>query len=465
MVRLNWMSAASTIVSTAVPRGPSANPADGPYELLESAGPAEITLLRSGNLALAVTVDYATTTAGTAGPGDFSPVAGTLTFAPGAASARFFVIDDRVTDGTKTIGLALTNPSGGAVILGAPTATIVITDAAPGYTFTEIATTSDDGFSSLALPRINDAGVVAYAGTLADGTMEIRTSDASIMLANDPSAAIFPDIAFNNAGHLAFGGTLTDGRRGVFRVSPTTVSIVALSGSASGEFRSFGSPSLNDTAIWSSPPKSSAASACSSRPRVTAWSRWPTPAAIPSRLSRRSRRSTTPGWCSSDVPPDGDARRVQGRRRARRGGQRLVAGCGLPGAALQPQRARPGLGHRPGHHGRPAGVDPRRPEGALVTTATTESGAYANLSQGDNSPAFSNAGMVAFWAGLPAGHPGSSPGPIPAAGKVLQTGDPLFGSTVVETSLGGLNNRGEITFRARLSNGRQVIGVATPPRP
>lgn len=191
MVRLNWMSAASTIVSTAVPRGPSANPADGPYELLESAGPAEITLLRSGNLALAVTVDYATTTAGTAGPGDFSPVAGTLTFAPGAASARFFVIDDRVTDGTKTIGLALTNPSGGAVILGAPTATIVITDAAPGYTFTEIATTSDDGFSSLALPRINDAGVVAYAGTLADGTMEIRTSDASIMLASDPSAAIF----------------------------------------------------------------------------------------------------------------------------------------------------------------------------------------------------------------------------------------------------------------------------------
>ena len=33
----------------------------------------------------------------------------------------------------------------------------------------------------------------------------------------------------------------------MFRVSPTTVSIIALSGSASGEFRSFGSPSLNNT--------------------------------------------------------------------------------------------------------------------------------------------------------------------------------------------------------------------------
>jgi len=106
-----------------------------------------------------------------------------------------------------------------------------------------------------------------------------------------------------------------------------------------------------------------------------------------------------------------------------------------------------------------------RTQGALVTTTTTESGAYANLSQGDNSPAFNDAGMVAFWAGLPAGSSGIFTGPIPAAGKVLQTGDPLFGSTVVETSLGGLNNRGEITFRARLSNGRQVIGVATPPRP
>ena len=124
---------------------------------------------------------------------------------------------------------------------------LTIVDATPRYTFTEIATTSDDGFGSLALPQINDAGVVAYAGTRVDGTMAIRTSDESILLANDRSASIFPDVAFNNAGLLAFGGTLADGRHGVFRVSPTRVSIIALSGSASGEFRSFGSPSLNNT--------------------------------------------------------------------------------------------------------------------------------------------------------------------------------------------------------------------------
>jgi hypothetical protein len=101
--------------------------------------------------------------------------------------------------------------------------------------------------------------------------------------------------------------------------------------------------------------------------------------------------------------------------------------------------------------------------GQFVTTATTESGAYANLSQGDNSPAINDAGMVAFCATLPAGPSGIFTGPVPSTGKVIRTGDALFGDTVVEVQLGGLNNRGEIAFRAVLSNGRQVIGVAIPP--
>ena len=39
---------------------------------------------------------------------------------------------------------------------------------------------------------------------------------------------------------------LADGRHGLLRVSPTSLSIVALSGTASGEFRSFGKASLSD---------------------------------------------------------------------------------------------------------------------------------------------------------------------------------------------------------------------------
>lgn len=99
----------------------------------------------------------------------------------------------------------------------------------------------------------------------------------------------------------------------------------------------------------------------------------------------------------------------------------------------------------------------------LQTTVTTASGIYTSLSNGDNSPALNDAGMVAFWAGLGAGMSGIFTGPNPAASTVIRTGEALFGATVVEIELGALNNRGEIAFRAVLSSGRQVIGVATPP--
>jgi hypothetical protein len=71
--------------------------------------------------------------------------------------------------------------------------------------------------------------------------------------------------------------------------------------------------------------------------------------------------------------------------------------------------------------------------------------------------------MVAFWAGLAAGASGIYTGPDLSASMVIRTGDLLFGATVIELHLGGVTNRGEIAFRAVLSNGRQVIGVGTPP--
>ena len=49
----------------------------------------------------------------------------------------------------------------------------------------------------------------------------------------------------------------------------------------------------------------------------------------------------------------------------------------------------------------------------LHTTVTTASGVYTSLSNGDNSPALNDAGMVAFWAGLGLGMSGILQGPIP----------------------------------------------------
>ena len=102
------------------------------YRVGENAGTAKITVVRAGNTAGEVTVDYAAT-AGTAsaGPGgDFTEVAGTLTFGPGQVSRSFKVpiLDDSVVDGLKTVILQLTNPSPNAWLATPSTAVLTITD-------------------------------------------------------------------------------------------------------------------------------------------------------------------------------------------------------------------------------------------------------------------------------------------------------------------------------------------------
>ena len=172
---------------------------------------------------------------------------GAFKFPSGAARVHFDVpvLRDALVEGPETVNLALGATSAGSTLGARVTAVLTIVDG-PAYTFAEIATTGDDGFRSLALPVINDAGVVAYAATLADGTMEITTTTtprAGHRRVRDhrPGARVSTTPVTSPPR-----GTLADGRRGVFRVSATVVSIVALTGFASGEFRTFGSPSLNN---------------------------------------------------------------------------------------------------------------------------------------------------------------------------------------------------------------------------
>jgi hypothetical protein len=437
------------------------------YSALETAGVATISLVRAGNLDQLATVQYATTEGGTATPGvDYTPVTGTVTFPAGAARVHFDVpvLRDALVEGPETISLALGATSAGSTLGARATAVLTIVDG-PAYTFAEIATTGVDGFRSLALPVINDAGVVAYAGTLADGTMEIHTSDDSIVLATDESATIVPELALNNAGHLAFGGTLADGRRGVFRVSPTLMSIVALTGFASGEFRTFGSPSLNNRGdlVFSADVigGSEVLVRTTGDQLVTvADAGGNTFASFPPRpaindagviLFPTFLRSEELAVFKADdtLTPLADVTRFDGEFQVRPGslnaaGRTAFIGLGLGASGEQRVMTHDALNQ-------------------LQTTVTTASGIYTSLSNGDNSPALNDAGMVAFWAGLGAGMSGIFTGPNPAASTVIRTGEALFGATVVEIELGGLNNRGEIAFRAVLSSGRQVIGVATPP--
>lgn len=98
----------------------------------EAGGPITISVSRTGGTTGAVTVDFATTTGGTATAGtDYVAMSGTLSWANGEGGTKSFTvtpIPDTLVEGTETVNLALSNPTGGAV-LGAPsTAVLQITD-------------------------------------------------------------------------------------------------------------------------------------------------------------------------------------------------------------------------------------------------------------------------------------------------------------------------------------------------
>ncbi len=111
----------------------------------EGAGFATIVLNRTGDTSAAVTVDYTTldqndtvvpcsTAVGHASSRcDFTPAPGTLRLSAGDASKSFIVLinQDNFVEGSETLGLMLSNPTGGAVLNGSNSslfATLTILD-------------------------------------------------------------------------------------------------------------------------------------------------------------------------------------------------------------------------------------------------------------------------------------------------------------------------------------------------
>jgi uncharacterized delta-60 repeat protein len=146
-------------------------------------GSATITVLRTGGTTASATVQFASTTNGTAGPNlDFVPVSGTLTFAAGETNKTFRVpiIDDALLEGNETIELVLTNLTGNAVP-GQMTAilTIVDNDVAPGvFNFSQAnyVTNESDAIilAQITVTRTNGStGVVSVDYRAGDGTARV----------------------------------------------------------------------------------------------------------------------------------------------------------------------------------------------------------------------------------------------------------------------------------------------------
>jgi hypothetical protein len=107
------------------------------YTTLGESGSILITVKRSGGTASGVTVDYQTlpppdpVPSGEATPyADYTPVSGTLTFASGVLTRTFSIPIkmDTLVEGPETIGLLLSNATGGASVGAQGTATVTITD-------------------------------------------------------------------------------------------------------------------------------------------------------------------------------------------------------------------------------------------------------------------------------------------------------------------------------------------------
>src|SRR6185436_8553226 len=88
------------------------------YSVAENAGAATITVNRTGSLTQAVSIDYATADITANENKDYTTAVGTIKFAAGEASRTFTVLinQDAFAEPVETVGLTLSNASGGAVL-------------------------------------------------------------------------------------------------------------------------------------------------------------------------------------------------------------------------------------------------------------------------------------------------------------------------------------------------------------
>ena len=188
----------------------------------EEAGSATFTVTLSNPSLFQTMVDF-TTVGGTATSGvDFTPTAGTLTFAPGVLSQPISVpiIDDAIFEGNETFTVMLSNPTNSSILDGSGLGTIVdnpVIDNRPPVANPDVAITPED--TAVNIPVLlndtdpdNDPLVVTIATVLpTQGTVTINP---------DNTLNFIP--ALNFTGIATINYTISDGNGGT---SSTTVTV------------------------------------------------------------------------------------------------------------------------------------------------------------------------------------------------------------------------------------------------
>jgi hypothetical protein len=181
------------------------------YSVAEDGVSATITATRTNGSSGAVGVSYATSN-GTANAGpDYTAVASTLAWADGEAGNKTFnipVFDDGDCTGDETVNIAISSPTGGA-ILGSPSAAVL--------TLTAVENSGLLEFDSAAYSGNEDDGAVTFTVTRTGGTdcavsVDYATADGTATLADSDYTAESDTLNWSAA----------DGASKTFTVTPTT---------------------------------------------------------------------------------------------------------------------------------------------------------------------------------------------------------------------------------------------------
>jgi len=175
--------------------------------LLESNGPAVLTVTLTGSPAGQVTVDYATVPGTATSPGSFTASQGTLTFPPGTTTEPISIpiVNDNIANGKRIFTVSLSNPKGAAIAKAIGQVTInddddTIQTGSGGVTIGDVKLPGGRG------PTIPAGGSVAGGGNGSNGSSSSNGSSG-------PSKS--------NGGSQSGGGKSTS-------ATPTSVSANAL---------------------------------------------------------------------------------------------------------------------------------------------------------------------------------------------------------------------------------------------
>ena len=206
-------------------------------------GIATISLARQGSTLGTSTVDFYTTTNGTAVAGlDYYPTNAVVTFNPGdtVATAQVPIINNGIAEGNRIVDLSLTNATGS--LLYAPTnaaLTIIDTVTAPGqlsFATNSYVVNGSDPAAVLTVVRTNgSSGTVSMSYNTMDGTAQsnvnYQASSGTVTFGNGETAETITVPLLANSlvqGPVSFSVVLSNPTGGATLTAPTTSTVTIL---------------------------------------------------------------------------------------------------------------------------------------------------------------------------------------------------------------------------------------------